>query len=115
MPDRFGPFLDVKAATLVAAFFGAVAAAIVLRQRSALQIVGTVFVGMLTAVYLGPLIGHWLVNIGGFEGLSDHRIENAASFVAGLTGMALCNGIMGVARAAMGRVGASASGGRNES
>lgn len=100
MPDRFDfvhAWLGIKASVVVAAFAGSVAAAIVLRVRSPWQIIAMVTVGLMTSVYLGPLIVDWMVRVG-FAAVDPGRLENAAGFVAGLSGMAILNGLIVAAR-----------------
>lgn len=88
---------DVKVAPLVAAFFGAMAYAVILRVRNPFQLVGVVFVGLVVSYYMGPLIVQWLGEAG-FSGVDVEGLQNAAGFVAGLSGMAICNGILAVAQ-----------------
>ena len=88
--------LDFRAAPLVASFFGAMAYAIVLRVRSPGQMLAIVLVGMIVSYFLGPLIVSWLVHLG-FDNVDSDGLQNSAGFIAGLSGMAICNGVIAVA------------------
>jgi hypothetical protein len=96
MPDRFDHvslLLGVKTSVLVATFAGAMAAAIVLKVRSPWQLLGLVTVGLLTSIYLGPLIVDQVERMG-FSNVDRSDLSNAAGFLAGLASMAILNGIV---------------------
>lgn len=82
---------------MVAGFLGAVSAAIVLRQKTPYEILATIVVGVISAIYFGPLVSDWLVRILGFDEVSSHHIHNAAAFICGLTGMSISSGVIGAA------------------
>lgn len=88
--------MDFKAAPLIASFFGAVAYAVVLRVRNPIQLLSIVLVGLAVSYFLGPLIvdtlQHW-----GFAEVADDGLQNASGFISGLSGMAICNGVIAVA------------------
>lgn len=75
--------IGLQVEDLVAGFSGGVVNAFVFKRSSPWAIVGSVVVGALTANYLGALVGRSLGLSGG-----------AASFVVGLAGMALCQGLV---------------------
>ena len=87
--------LDVRAAPLIASFFGAMAYAIVLRVKSPGQMISIVLVGLGVAAFLGPLIVAALRSWG-FAGVADDGLQNASGFIAGIGGMAICNGLIAV-------------------
>lgn len=85
----FPEFLGLDVARLTAGFAGGVVHTFIFRQTEAYTAVGSVLTGTLTANYLGPAVGQYL---SGFLG------EGGAAFVVGLTAMAICQGIIAVAR-----------------
>lgn len=97
--------IDFKAGPLVAAFFGAMAYAIVLKVRRPLDIAAIMLVGFAVSLFFGPLIADWIGRFGGFDSVAPESLQNAAGFVSGLGGMAICNGLIVVVRKAMNMLG----------
>jgi hypothetical protein len=87
---------DIRATSLIGSFFGSMAYAVVLKVKSPFQLFTIVFVGFVVAMFLGPLIANALGKMG-FEDVGFAQLQNSAGFIAGLSGMAICNGILTVA------------------
>lgn len=79
--------LGIKVPDLVAGFAGGVVNAFVFKRSRPWAIVGSVVVGALTANYVGEPLSKFL-GMGGGTG----------AFIAGLAGMALCQGLVDAAR-----------------
>lgn len=89
--DRvFGP--DITPAVLVASFTGAAAAAVVLKVRDPRQIAALLFIGFACSIYIGPLMGAQLS--AWFGPNSTEAVKNASSFICGMSGMVIANGII---------------------
>lgn len=85
MTDIFD-FIGIKASSLVAGVFGAVASLTYQPNISALRALVLVVTGATSAAYLTPLVGQWL-------DLSD-TTENAYAFIIGLLSMKIIGGLM---------------------
>lgn len=81
--DGLGP----KLPDIVAGFAGGVVNVFVMRRIAWFEALGSVVVGTLTAAYMGP----WIARTVGLD-------PGVAAFLVGLTGMALCQGFIEVAR-----------------
>ena len=79
--------LGVSLPDMVAGFAGGVVSTFVLRKVNAYEVTGSVIVGALTASYLSVPIRHMT----GIDG-------GGVSFVLGLTGMAVCQGLFEAAK-----------------
>jgi len=87
-------YLGIKLPDLIAGFAGGAVAALIMRQIKPYEVVASVIVGSLTANYLGGPAAQ-------FIGLGS----GAATFIVGLTGMAVCQGIMEAGRKWRAKVG----------
>lgn len=83
MSDDFFALIGIHLKDLVAGFAGGVANAFVFKKSSPWAIIGSIVVGGLAANYLGRIVG---IVLGTSDGLS--------AFLVGLTGMAICQGIV---------------------
>lgn len=83
MSDDFFSFFGIDFKNLVAGFMGGVSNVVVLRKTKFFPIVGSIIVGGLTANYCGNTVARLLGTSSGFS-----------SFVVGLAGMAICQGII---------------------
>lgn len=83
MSDDFFSLIGINFKDLVAGFMGGVSNVVVLRKTKFLPIVGSIIVGGLTANYLGGTVAQLFGTSSGFS-----------SFVVGLGGMAICQGII---------------------
>lgn len=83
MPDDFLGWLGFHAQELVAGFAGGVVNAFVFKRSKPWAIIGSIVVGGFTANYLSLPVSAAL----GWT-------SNTASFIVGLAGMALCQGIV---------------------
>lgn len=81
--DGLGP----KLPDIVAGFAGGVVNVFVMRRIAWFEALGSVVVGTLTAAYLGP----WISRLMSLD-------AGVAAFLVGLSGMALCQGLIEVAR-----------------
>lgn len=79
--------IGIKLPDLVAGFAGGVVNAFVFKRSQPWAIIGSVVVGALTANYTGEHLSKFL-GMGGGTG----------AFIAGLAGMALCQGLIDAAR-----------------
>ena len=75
--------LGVKIPDLVAGFLGGVTRAFVFQSSDPVSIIGSIIVGAITANYIGEVASKYT----GFQ-------EGTASFIVGLSGMAICQGII---------------------
>jgi hypothetical protein len=83
MSDNFLIDIGIKVQDLVAGFAGGVVNAFVFKRSDPWSIVGSVIVGALTANYLGEPASKYIGMGGG-----------TSAFIVGLTGMAICQGLM---------------------
>ena len=83
MSDDFLAIVGIHLKDLVAGFAGGVANAFVFKKSKPWAVIGSIVVGGLAANYLGETIGRLLGTSDGFS-----------AFVVGLTGMAICQGIV---------------------
>lgn len=91
--------LDLRAGPLVTAFFGGMAYAVVLKVKRPIDLASILVVGIGTSISIGPLIAS---ELGGyFASVGFDALQNAAGFISGLGGMAICNGLIAVVRRAM--------------
>jgi hypothetical protein len=81
----------VKIVTLVAGFFGATVALVGTPRLTFVQLLVSVFGGMAFAVYIEPVVTHYL-------GLPA-QVQGGVAFALGLGGLVLCAGILEVYRA----------------
>lgn len=88
LEDLFG----LKASVIIAAFLGGVSAAFLMRDLTPLRAVAAVFVGCFTGAYLAPLGTYYLVSQSMVE--AGGPAMNAAAYIVGVSGMAVCNGII---------------------
>lgn len=95
LPHKELAGFDFRGAQLVASFFGAMVYAIVMKVKSPIQMLGIISIGLLVSFFLGPLIVESLRNWG-FNSVADDGLQNASGFIAGLSGMAICNGVIAV-------------------
>ncbi len=79
--------LGVKMPDLIAGFAGGVVNAFVFKRADPVSIIGSMIVGALTANYLSESVGHYIGTSGG-----------ASAFIVGLAGMAICQGIVEMAK-----------------
>ena len=79
--------LGIRIPDLFAGLAGGIVNAFVFKRSDPWSIIGSVVVGALTANYLSVPIGTYTGTTGG-----------AASFIVGLAGMAICQGIVGAAK-----------------
>ena len=79
--------LGIRMPDLIAGFLGGVTNAFVFRKSDPFSIVGSMVVGALTANYLGEMAMKYTGTSGG-----------AASFIVGVGGMAICQGIVEMIR-----------------
>lgn len=93
---------DAEPGSLLAAFAGAVSAAILFKTRSLGQLVSIVVVGFLTAIYFGPLVTDGLIRLG-FHDVPGDGLANASGFFCGLTGMVIGNGLIALVRRRLAR------------
>ena len=87
--------LDVKAGPMVASFFGAMSLAVILKTKDPWRLASIVLVGMATSLFMGPLLADQLSRLG-FDHVDLAGLQNAAGYISGLTGMAICNGVIAV-------------------
>lgn len=92
----FGGF-EFKAGPLAASFFGAMVYAVLMRVKHPWRIFTIVFVGMTTSYFMGSLIVDQITRLG-FSNVDVEGLANSSSFITGLTGMAICNGVIEVVR-----------------
>lgn len=76
-------YLGIKMPDMVAGFAGGIVNTFVFKRSNPISIIGSMIVGALTANYLSEAAAHYTGTSGG-----------AASFIVGLTGMAVCQGIV---------------------
>lgn len=91
MPDDLLGWLGFHTQELVAGFAGGVVNAFVFKRSRPLAVVTSIVVGGLAANYLGALMSAALTKA--FSVLSIAISENTGSFVVGVAGMAICQGI----------------------
>lgn len=82
--------LGLKLPDLVAGFAGGVVNAFVFKRADPWSVAGSMVVGAFTANYLGEPATHLVSSIFGGTAISS----GASAFVVGVTGMAICQGIM---------------------
>jgi ABC-type xylose transport system permease subunit len=87
MSDDWLAQLGIHVSDLVAGFSGGIVNAFVFKRSEPWAIVGSVVVGSLTANYLSQPVGHYIGTSSG-----------ASSFIVGLAGMAICQGIVEAAK-----------------
>lgn len=87
MADDFLRELGINVPNLIAGLSGGIVNAFVFKRSDPWSVIGSVVVGALTANYLSGPIGSYLGTGGG-----------AASFIVGLAGMAICQGIVEAAK-----------------
>jgi hypothetical protein len=97
--------IGIKLPDLVAGFAGGVVHAFVFKRSDALSVMGSIVVGALTANYLGEPAAHY---VGGAFG-------GGASFIVGLCGMAICQGIAEAVKKWRPRIGNGNGGGNGAS
>lgn len=81
--------IGVKAPDLLAGFAGGIVNAFVWKRSSLVAIAGSVIVGTLSANYLAETFKSYLAVVH-FE-----TSQSTAAFIVGLSGMAICQGIIG--------------------
>lgn len=81
----------------MAAFAGSVVLAIMLKEKSPGRLLAMVASNLFAAIFFGPLIVAWLLNFG-FANVDTEALNNAAGAIAGISGMAIINGVLGVVR-----------------
>ncbi len=87
--------LELQPGPLVASFFGAVSLSVILKTRDPWRLASIVLVGMATSLFLGPLMADGISRFG-FQHVDYDGLQNAAGYISGLTGMAICNGVIAV-------------------
>ena len=89
MADDPGSLLQfgVHMQDLIAGFAGGVVNAVIFKRSDPISIIGSMIVGALTANYLSESVGRYLGTSG-----------SATGFIVGLTGMAICQGIVEAAK-----------------
>lgn len=87
MNGDFLTALGIQTQDLIAGLSGGIVNAFVFKRSDPWSIVGSVVVGALTANYLSGVIGRYTGTTGG-----------ASAFIVGLAGMAICQGIVNVAK-----------------
>lgn len=83
--------IELRAGELVAAFFGSIILAILMKEKNPFRILSIVFIGIFTSIFFSPYIYTWLPSVGDVD-----AAHNAAGAIAGIGGMAIMNGIIGV-------------------
>ena len=83
MSQDFLASLGLQLQDLVAGFAGGVANAFVFKKANPWAIIGSIIVGGFAANYLGSIVAHALGTSAG-----------TSAFIVGLTGMAICQGIV---------------------
>lgn len=76
-------YLGIKMPDMVAGFAGGIVNTFVFKRSNPAAIIGSMIVGALTANYLSESAAHYTGTSGG-----------AAAFIVGLSGMAICQGIV---------------------
>ena len=79
--------LGIKLQDIVAGFAGGIVNAFMFQRSDPWSVIGSVVVGSLTAAYLTDYVARFLGTTG-----------QAVPFIVGLTGMALCQGIVSAAK-----------------
>jgi hypothetical protein len=84
-------YLGLKVPDLMAGFLGGVVNALYFRRTDPWSFVTSVLIGALTANYVGEIVARSMSGIGVTQG--------AASFLVGLGGMAVCQGLIEMMKA----------------
>lgn len=102
MRDSLADALGLKLGTAVFGFAGAVISLAFVRDLTRTQAALAVFVGLVTAVAVTPMIAEW-------TGLKSTGVENGVAFVIGLTAMSALPAARSAVRNRIGSLGGKPS------
>ena len=85
---------------IIAAFFGAIVLAILMKERNPLRVLAIVFIGVFTGVFFSPFIVPWLPA----NAIDQDSLNNAAGAISGIGGMAIMNGMIAAIAKAAGQI-----------
>lgn len=89
IPPQEATLLGMKAWTMVAGFAGGVVSLSFIKALTATQGALAVFTGVASAVFLTPVVMHYL-----WPAQTDPRLEYGVAFIIGLTAMNVIPGIL---------------------
>ncbi len=98
MTDPVQALIGVKLSHLLAGLAGGVVRALLRPGVTMLGSITAAITGTITAAYLTPLVVYHFGQWGWLPSLAEQAIqmEHAVGFIVGLTGMTICEGIIGL-------------------